>query len=389
MYAVCSVEFVEYGAHPFLRELGAAGLVEQPRYVQTRLVALIVQGLKTGKRAHFSSAAEYLFLRESEDAVEPRVEYVRADLCHQTFHIVGNIERVLPCVALLETAPHFHRVEVVDEFAVGLLRTDEVARRVVQSFPSFGEIHQPVIILFVADALRPLRHHPRAVRELQCVRCRERIGVGVLLSAVAVGHISVFQEVGRGGLACSQRSVLAVELVFQTRLVCQFRVKITYAALIGSGDYGAQKVCANARDVAVVGQTVGEPSRVLIGLEMRADILRHVFRISQNPQLRQIPLRSPRRVGVIYVVQRLAVLHRELSDGAVVARICTIHIARQSTAEQRVIQSGVEFHLIIILRSLHLDASQIFVPRLVRLFAHLVERHFLRLCRQIGAGILH
>ena len=107
---------------------------------------MVVQGLKPGKSLDYRSPAENLRTGKGEYAVQTGAEDFVTDLADQGLDIVGYIEGVLPGIALLEPAPYLHRIEILDETAVRLLRTDQVQLVVIDLLPSFRKPYKLLII---------------------------------------------------------------------------------------------------------------------------------------------------------------------------------------------------------------------------------------------------
>ena len=387
MNAVGAVELVADGTHPLLREVGTAAVVEEPRDVEARLIALIVVGAQAGEGVNLLAAGEDLRLRGREDVVQALVELVGADLLDKLLGHVGHIEGVLHGVAFLEAAPDLHGVEVSDELAVLEARVHVARLFVEDALPSASHPHQLVVVLRLAEALG--KHGCGVGREgvFEGVRAGE-VEVLAAFAGILVRRIAQLHEVGGVVLACSFGSVLAVHLVLQASFVGKVEVEVADAALVGRVNHQGQLVGAYAGDVLRVGQSVGQPAAVLILLKRRGDKFGEVVGISQRPELRQIPLSAPHRVGVEHVILRHSVLHRHLSDGAVVLGISTVHVAHHASAEQRMVEACVELLEVVLVLAFHADASESFPPNHLRGVTCLVEAHACCLCLEVDAGIL-
>ena len=114
-----------------------------------------------------------------------------------------------------------------------------------------------------------------------------------------------------------------------------------------------------------------------------------MFWVSHNPYLVEIPLCSPHGVSVIEVESWLSILHFNLSYRTVVFRIGTIDIAGNATTQDGMIQSCVEFYLVVFVLCFYCDATQMFVPSVVRLLLGFIKSHVFRFCLQIQARILY
>ena len=148
---------------------------------------------------------------------------------------------------------------------------------------------------------------------------------------ILVGDITVFEKHVRIDLTGTERAVRTIEFILEGCFISQVYIKVTDAALISACQNRTQQVCADTRYVTAVGNTVRQPSGIFINQQMAADVIGSIFRISQYPYLRKIPLGTPGGIGVIQIMYRLAVFHGNLSDTAVVAGISSVHIARQPT----------------------------------------------------------
>ena len=99
MNTVRSIELVQNGTYPFLGQRRTSCLVEQPRDMEARLVAMIIQSLQTGKGSDFCATAEDQLTGNSKDTVETLIENIGSDFADQTFRIMRYIERVLPGIS--------------------------------------------------------------------------------------------------------------------------------------------------------------------------------------------------------------------------------------------------------------------------------------------------
>ena len=82
-------------------------------------------------------------------------------------------------------------------------------------------------------------------------------------------------------------------------------------------------------------------------------------------------------------------LHRHLSDGAVVFGISAVHVAHHASAEQRMVEACVELLEVFLVLAFHADASESFPPNHLRGVTCLVEAHASCLCLEVNAGVLH
>ena len=96
---------------------------------------------------------------------------------------------------------------------------------------------------------------------------------------------------------------------------------------------------------------------------MGIDKVGQIFRISQRPDLSQVPLASPDPVCVDIGESRIAVLaFRQMSYTAVMSRVIPVHVAGQSPAEDSVIEPRVELDLILDRGGLHTYSPKIRLP---------------------------
>ena len=165
--------------------------------------------------------------------------------------------------------------------------------------------------------------------------CREHKRFVRTASLFQMRHISVLHELVYIHLARTQRTILTIQLIFQARFVGQLRIKIANTALISSGYNHRQKIGAHTRYETTIGYAIGQPSRIFIHLKMTADILRQIFRISQSPYQREVPLSAPYRIGIIQIEHRFVLgtlFHRELANAPVMTRVSPVDVARQTSA---------------------------------------------------------
>ena len=215
------------------------------------------------------------------------------------------------------------------------------------------------------------------------------VEVFAALAKVLVRSIPEFHEVGGVVFTCSGRAMIAVHLVLQTSLVGEVEVEVADAALISRVDHERQLVRTDSGHVFRVGQTIGKPAAVLVFLKRRGDEFRQMIRVSEGPELCQVPLSAPHRIGIEHVILRHSMLHRHLADGAVVLGISTVHVAHHASAEQRMVEACIELLEVILVLAFHADASESFPPNHLRGVTCLVEAHASCLCLEIDAGILH
>ncbi len=132
--------------------------------MEARLVAMIIQSLQTGKGSDLRATAEDQLAGNSKDTVETLIENIGSDLADQAFRIMRHIERVLPGISFLETAPHLHRIEVINETSISLLRMNKISGRIIDTLPAFRQPHQFIIVVSLTQFLCPLSDCPGTVR---------------------------------------------------------------------------------------------------------------------------------------------------------------------------------------------------------------------------------
>ena len=278
--SIRTIKLIQNGTHPFLGEIRTSRLIKEPGDMQTRLVPLIIERAQSGKGINVRSSAKYLFLGLGKDAIQTSIEGIYPHFIHQGRNIMRRIKGILPGISLLESTPNLKWIKIVDKLAIRFLRTDKIQRRIIKSLPTFGEIGQLIIMSRIAQGFRPLSYRPRAERIFQCMRCREHKGLIRPTSLFQMRHIAILHELIHIHLACSQRTVLAIQLIFQASFVSQLRIKITDTTLISSGYDHGQEISTHSRYKPAIGYTIGQPSGIFIYLKMTTDVIGKVFRIS-------------------------------------------------------------------------------------------------------------
>ena len=204
-----------------------------------------------------------------------------------------------------------------------------------------------------------------------------------------MGDISVFKELIRIDLSSSQRTVRTVEFIFNRSLISQVDIEITDTALISPGQNRSQQVGPYPRYITAIGQAIRQPSGIFVDLQMTADIIGCIFRISQNPNLRKIPLRSPGCIGIIKVMGRLAIFQRYLPYTTIVAGISSVYIAGKAASQQGMVKTGIKFHLIFFDRCLYPDASEVVFPLPMSRLFRLVKGKRAGFRITVQTGIFH
>ena len=82
-----------------------------------------------------------------------------------------------------------------------------------------------------------------------------------------------------------------------------------------------------------------------------------MLRISQSPELCQVPLAAPHGIGVEHAELGFPVFHRNLPNGAVVLGISTIHVAHHTSAEQSMIETRIELFEVVFVFALYDNPS--------------------------------
>ena len=224
------------------------------------------------------------------------------------------------------------------------------------------------------------------------MRCRESRAVGRGLHAQfgQVGRIALTDEFSYVQFARAGRAAFAAQLVLAGGLVAQRHVEVADAAIVGRGNGEPREVGAYARDVLAACDAVAEPSGVLVDQQLARHPVGIVFGIGDAPQLREVPVGAPDRIGIVIVVFRPAsAVERNLPDRAVVGGVGPVHVAGQAAPQQGVEQPRVELHAVIVQAALDAKPAQRLFPRVVRLAAHPVEIFPGGLLFEVQPRVLH
>ena len=204
-----------------------------------------------------------------------------------------------------------------------------------------------------------------------------------------MGYITVFYKEFGIRLSCTKWSVLTIQLVLAAGLVGKIHIEITDSTSISRCNHQAQLIGSHTRYITAIGQSVAQPSTVFVYLKMTADEVGHVLGISHDPHLVEIPLCSPHGIRIVEVESRFAILHLNLANGTIVFGVSAVYVTGNTTTQDGMIQSCVEFHLIILVRCFNRNATQMLIPNLMRLLFSLVKSQVLRFSLKVLLGILH
>ena len=203
-----------------------------------------------------------------------------------------------------------------------------------------------------------------------------------------VGHIAATDELLDVHLAGALDAAFPLEVVLARGRVHRFYVVVADSGVVSTCECDTYHVGADARDVAAAGDSVAQPAGVLVDQQLACHPVVVVFGIGERPQRGKVPVAAPDCVGVVVVVDGLAVrAERNLAHGAVVAGIGAADVAGEAASEQGVVQAGVEFDLVAVLAAIGRDAAQGFLPCVMCLTACLVEGQGARLGLEVGLCI--
>ena len=264
---------------------------------------------------------------------------------------MGHVVGVLHGIALLESGPCRIGVEVGDEFTAAIPRPDVLGFGVEKQLPPARELLELLVIGLMAQLAGHLCDGIGAERVFERMRCRESRAVGRGLHAQfgQVGRIALTDEFSHVQFARAGRAAFAAQLVLAGGLVAQRHVEVADAAVVGRGNGEPREVGAYARDVLAACDAVAEPSGVLVDQQLARHPVGIVFGIGDAPQLREVPVGAPDRIGIVIVVFRLAsAVERNLPDRAVVGGVGPVHVAGQAAPQQGVEQPRVELHAVIV-----------------------------------------
>ncbi len=178
-----------------------------------------------------------------------------------------------------------------------------------------------------------------------------------------VRRISALYKLTYVELAGACRTILAADFVFKGCLVAEFYIKVAYAHIIGGCDCQAGEVGTYTRHIFAARNTVAQPSGILVNKQLTRNPVGIVFGPCYAPELCQIPESAPNCIGVIVVVQRLAAfVFCNVFYTAVVGRIRAVNVAGQSSAQQGMEQTGIEFHAAVALAAFHTYAAKCILP---------------------------
>ena len=158
---------------------------------------MIVQGLQTGKCPYFGTTAEDLFPRNSKNTIQPLCKTLRSYFIHQTGHIMRYIEGVLPSISLLKSAPHLHRIEMIDKGSIPLFGMYKITLRIIDPFPSLRKPGEFLIILLLAQLFCPLGNGPRTIGIFQRMRSGKHESLIRTISRIQMRHIAQLDELIR------------------------------------------------------------------------------------------------------------------------------------------------------------------------------------------------
>ena len=132
--------------------------------------------------------------------------------------------------------------------------------------------------------------------------CWKHKGFMIAFTCILMRNISILDKLCRIYFSCSKRSVLTFQLIFQTCFISCFRIKVTNSTFISASYNRTQQISSYTRNITVISQSISKPTSIFICLQMAAYIFWHIFRISQYPQLRQVPLGSPCGICIINII---------------------------------------------------------------------------------------
>ena len=213
--------------------------------------------------------------------------------------------------------------------------------------------------------------------------------MGTIKDAGVKRHVTQLDKLSHIGLARTFNSVLPLQLVLQGCLIGFLYIIIANSALVSTRHGNTYHIGAHTGDILAAGNSVAQPTGILINKQLAADEIAIVFRISQCPQGGKVPITTPNGIRIVMVVDWLAILVKGyLTYSAVITGICTIHITGQTASQKAMVKAGVELDAAVLCSTLNPDTAQLFSPLVLCLFSRFIKSEIFRFCFQIQTCIL-
>ena len=79
-------------------------------------------------------------------------------------------------------------------------------------------------------------------------------------------YIAILDKLIRIYFPCAERTILSIQFIFQASLEREFRIEVPDTTLISPGNHCANQICPHTRYIFAIGDSVSQPTGILIYL---------------------------------------------------------------------------------------------------------------------------